>query len=340
MQKDNKIFFQLWNAGLINQVMSLELAVGLAEETGIPVAVHYCCHDLNEKKFISSPSFHYNDQRIGFTDSTRFPHILDLIDLKSNVIIIDEKIDRFKQQEVVIDEMVSKYYYSNKEYISEKEMLFAEGRERLPLDKSIHLKGTLGFYSRFFYDRSPKLNEALSSVKFKKEYVDLAKKISSSLGKFQGMHLRLSEHQVHPSFSREEIIDFWLRKYEENGLPIVFSTEDPSNPVVVKNKHRVIMLDEFIVNNFSNEFKDLPFQDEVVFGLICNLVLHDSVNFVGKSGSTYTSYIQRARNQKGIETWDFFDSPPKPDGVPYSWVNYPLDSNLRNWWREWEESKF
>ena len=65
-----------------------------------------------------------------------------------------------------------------------------------------------------------------------------------------------------------------------------------------------------------------------MFGLICNLVLHDSVNFVGKSGTTYTSYIQRNRNQKEIETWDFFDNPPKAIAEPYSWNNYPLDNDL------------
>jgi hypothetical protein len=46
--------------------------------------------------------------------------------------------------------MVSGYYCSNKKDISEKEILFADGKQRLPLDKSMHLKGTLGFYSSFF----------------------------------------------------------------------------------------------------------------------------------------------------------------------------------------------
>ena len=67
--------------------------------------------------------------------------------------------------------------------------------------------------------------------------------------------------------------------------------------------------------------------------------MHDSINFVGKSGTTYTSYIQRCRNQKGIETWDFFDNPPKANGSPYSWVDYPLQTDLKMWWREWKESK-
>ena len=65
---------------------------------------------------------------------------------------------------------MNNYYYSNKSSISDNEIAFAEGRQRLPLDKNLHVKLTLGWYSRFFYDRSPDLNKAISSVKFKKEY--------------------------------------------------------------------------------------------------------------------------------------------------------------------------
>ena len=335
------IFFELWNAGLFNQVSSLELAVGLAHETKRPLVVHFFSHDLEKNIYISTPSIHSNDQRNNFTDRSlkNNPHLLDLFDINSDLIIVDKKIDFFKQEEITINNLMLGYYYSNKSEITEDELAFAEGRERLPLDKTIHLKQTLGFYSRFFYDRNPELNKALSSVRPKQVYTDLAKKISESLGKFQGMHLRLSEHEVDPMFHREEIIDSWLTKYENNGLPIVLSTDEPNHQVVNKNKHRVILLDEYIVNNFEKEFKSLPFQDEVVFGLICNLVLHDSVNFVGKSGTTYTSYIQRNRNQKGIETWNFLDDPPKAESKPYSWNNYPLPNDLKMWWRDWPESK-
>jgi hypothetical protein len=335
------IFFQLWNAGLFNQVLSLELAAGLAHETKKPITVHFFCHDPNRKIYISTPSIHFNDQRNNFTDRSfkNNPHLLDLFDVDADLIIVNEKIDSFKQEEFVIDELATKYYYSKEAEISDDELLFAEGRERLTFDKNIHLKGTLGVYSRFFYNRSPELNEVLSSVKPKQIYRDLSKKISESLGNFQGIHLRLSDHIVSTDYHKEEIVNEWITKYENNGLPIVLSTDEPSHPIVNKNKHRFIMLDEYIVNNFRDDFMSLPFQDEVVFGLICNLVLHDSVNFVGKSGTTYTSYIHRNRNQKNIETWDFFDNPPKAEGLPYSWNNYPRPNDQKMWWREWPESK-
>ena len=47
MQKNNKIFFQLWNAGLINQVMSLEIAVGLSATTKKQLIVHHMSNNDN-----------------------------------------------------------------------------------------------------------------------------------------------------------------------------------------------------------------------------------------------------------------------------------------------------
>ena len=340
----NKIFFQLYNpTGMINQVMSLELAVGLAHETKKDLIVHYVSNagdDLYNSRNVPifTPSRWHNEQRKDFTNPDQFPHLLDLMNFNENLTFIDTKIDFFKQEEFVIDDTLNGYYYSAENEICEDEFLFAEGRQRIPLDKNVHLKKTLGWYSRFFYNRSPELDNALKSVRFKDVYVDLAKKISNSLGSFQGMHLRLSDH-IKMFNTTQDMFESWLDRYENNGLPIVVSTCEPGNKMIQDNKHRFILLDEYIVNNFRDDFMSLPFQDEVVFGLICNLVLHDSVNFVGTSGSTYSGYIHRVRNQRGVETWDFFDNPPKAIALPYSWNGYPLDNGRKMWWREWKESK-
>ncbi len=328
---------------MINQVMSLELAVGLAHETKKDLIVHYVSNtgdDLYNSRNVPifTPSRWHNEQRKDFTNPDQFPHLLDLMNFNENLTFIDTKIDFFKQEEFVIDDTLNGYYYSTENEISENESLFAEGRQRIPLDKNVHLKKTLGWYSRFFYNRSPELDNALKSVRFKDVYVDLAKKISNSLGSFQGMHLRLSDH-IKMFNTTQDMFESWLDRYENNGLPIVVSTCEPGNKMIQDNKHRFILLDEYIVNNFRDDFMSLPFQDEVVFGLICNLVLHDSVNFVGTSGSTYSGYIHRVRNQKGVETWDFFDNPPKATALPYSWNGYPLDNGRKMWWREWKESK-
>lgn len=335
-----KIFFELYNpTGMINQLMSLEVGIGLAVETKVPTIIHNTNnkHDWGNVP-IYSPSNYSNNQRQGFTKRDQYPHILDLIDLNTDAIILHEKIEYFPQQELIIPDIMTNWYFSNSTEITEDELAFAEGRQKLVVDRPLYLKRVLSWYSRFFYNRSPELNKALSSIKFKDVYVDLAKKISNSLGNFQGMHLRLSDH-VYMFETKQEMFESWLDKYEQNNLPIVVSTCEPSHKIIQENRHRFILLDEYIVNNFADDFHSLPFQDEVTFGLICNLVLHDSINFVGTSGSTYTGYIQRIRNNRGIETWDFFDNPIRAEAQPYSWIGYPLDATSKNWYREWKESK-
>ena len=95
----NKIFFQLYNpTGLINQVMSLELAAGLSHELKSPVVVHYAKYHSDPKLYntdsipIFTPSRFYNKQREGFTNPDQFPHLLDLLDFDQNLIFINEKI--------------------------------------------------------------------------------------------------------------------------------------------------------------------------------------------------------------------------------------------------------
>lgn len=341
----NRIFFELYNpTGMINQVMSLELAVGLAHETQKEVVVHHISNDgdnlYNFKKVpIYTPSRWYNNQRKGFTDEDQFPHLTDIVEWQKDMLLIDEKISYFNQQEQVIENVIDDIYFSKEDFITDKEKDFAEGRSRMDLDKTLHLKRTLGWYSRFFFNRSKELDQELSKVKFKKEYYDFADMVCKSLGDFQGAHIRLSDH-VNMFNTTQRMFENGLERLEQNNLPIVISTCEPTNKMIMDNRHRFILLDEYIINNFSKDFLNLKFRDEVVFGLICNLVMHKAKYFIGTSGSTYTGYIQRKRNQNELnETWDFFDNPKTIGGVPFSWSEYPLVNSRKMWWREWPESK-
>lgn len=341
----NKLFFQLYNpTGMINQVMSIELAVGLSHESNKQTLVHYVSNNgdklYNFKKVpIYTPSRWSNPQRKDFTNEDHFPHLSDILEWDADMILVDEKIDKFPQEDLLFEDILSNNYYSNEDVISDKELMFAEGRTRLALDGNIHVKKTLGWYSRFFFNRSKSLDLAISSVNFKQEYYDFANMVADSIGIFCGGHLRLSDH-VRMFDTTQDMFESGLSKLEKMGLPIVISTDDPTSKMVQENRHRFILLDEYIVNNFRKEFKELRFQDEVVFGLICNLVMHKSVEFIGTSGSTYTGYIHRKRNQGLIiPTWNFWDVPDQSYSGPFSWNNYNLENGKKMWWREWGESK-
>lgn len=341
----SKIFFQLHNpTGMINQVMSIELAVGISHITNSPVLVHYVSNNgdqLYDFKTVPiyTPSRWYNAQRSGFTNPDHFPHLTDILEWDADLILIDQKIERFPQERQCIENLSFDYYLSHEQDITNRETSFADGRKRLELTDNIHLKGTLGWYSRFFYNRDPGLDKALASVKFKKEYIGLADEICNSLGNFQGGHLRLSDH-IRMFNTTQEMFESGLDKLEQNNLPIVISTDEPGHKMVLDNRHRFILLDEYIVNNFANQFKQLKFQDEVVFGLLCNLVMHKARRFIGTSGSTYTAYIHRVRYNSGMnEQWEFWDNPNQSYFGEFSWDGYDLESGKKMWWREWPESK-
>lgn len=343
--KHNKIFFQLWNpTGMINQVMSLELAIGLAHETKKETVVHYISSNFNKKNNINigpiyTPSSFYNPQRKGFTDSLQLPNLIDILDWETDLILINEKIERFPQEVDVIDSMMRNVYFSNESNMTNDELSFAEKRTRISFDNNIHIKHTLGWYSRFFYNRSKELDLELSKVKFKQEYYDFANMVVNSIGDFSGGHLRLSDH-IKMFNTTQEMFENGLNILEQKNIPIVISTDEPSHNMITTNSNRFILLDQYIVDNFSKEFKDLKFRDEVIFGLICNLVMQKSKYFIGTSGSTYTGYIQRIRNQNSLDMpWEFWDNPDKSFDGPFSWNGYKLNNDNKMWWREWPESK-
>jgi len=159
MISSDKIYFQLYNpTGMINQVMSMELAVGLAHETKRETIIHYVSNNGdNLYNFrtvpIFTPSRWYNPQRKGFINGDQFPHLSDILEWDDlNITLINEKIDSFEDEHLVIPDLMNNYYFSKEESVSENELSFAETRSRLEFNdnSNIHLKLTLGWYSRFF----------------------------------------------------------------------------------------------------------------------------------------------------------------------------------------------
>jgi len=341
------LFFKMHNpTGMINQVMSVELAVGLAHETTRQIVMNYISSSgdtLNAVRVpVYAPSLQCNPQREGFCSTNRLPSIFDLLDIPTSMILIDEDIQRFPQEDVCYSNVITDYYYSSADHVSEQELHFAEGRKRLHFEdgKNVHLKNTLGWYSRFFFNRSPQLDLELSKVRFKQEYLDFADLVVNSLGDFQGIHLRLSDHRVKMFETLEHEYAQALDRLEDNGLPIIICTDEPRDSMVQENLQRVTLLDEYVVSEFAEEFRRLPYNDEIVFGLVCMLVMERARYFIGTSGSTYSAYIQRRRNQQGMSMpWEFLDNPEQDATGPYSWNGYQLNAVQKMFWREWPESR-
>ena len=292
-----KIFFQLYNpCGLFNQITSVELGVGLSEITGRQLVWHNINNPPNPKfdgkrVAIYSANYEYNN-RGKKIELGVFPKITELMNWKNKEdnVFIDDIVDVFSYDTDNIKNLM-RYYYSDKENLE-----FSEGRSLLSLDneKDWDIRKTLGYYSRFFDNRSKELNNAISSVRFKDEYYEISERIAKSIGDFNGAHLRLADHKPMINTTAESF-NQGLSKMS-GSLPIVLSTDEPHSSVIRNSDYRVLLLDRYILNNFYEDFKTLPFREEVSFGIINNLVMHHSKDFIGTPGSTYTGYIHRNLN--------------------------------------------
>lgn len=336
------IYYKLYNpSGLFNQVISLEIAVGLSSALNKNLLIYNITNPPNpeygyNKVSIYSANHKYNDRK-GLIDDNVFPNISDFLDWqnKDECILIHEDIDSFINQDVLVTNLM-KHYYSGSKDVSLDEQLFSEDRKALPTGNNMHLQKTLGYYSRFFYNRDDKIDNALSSVKFKEEYYEIASKIAKSLGIFNGIHLRLTDHTHYSKITASHFEDGLDRL---KGKKIVVCTDEPNHPMVKNSSADFILLDQYILDNFYEDFKQLKIRDEISFGILNNLVMHYSQDFIGTPGSTFSGYIQRNINQNKDYEWKLFNTKPEVQNGPYSWTEYPEDTITKQWWREWHESK-
>lgn len=336
------IYYKLYNpAGLINQLMSIELAVGMKEIFDSDMTIYNILNGPEINTPIYSQS-RFHNKRANVVDNSSGFLISDILNWKNK-----ESYNIVKDYEYIVNpeietiESLIEYYYDCEKT---EDSSFSEGRKKIEFLDDIHIKNTLGWYSRFFNNRSKELDEALSSVKFLPEYYELSEQIANSLGNFNGVHLRLTDHVSQRVLTNQEMFDFGISKIND-GSPIVVCTDEPDTQLLTENKNSFIMLDDYILKNFSKDFMNFKYRDEVSFGLLNNLVMHHSKKFVGTIGSTYTGYIHRGMNQKSDIEWNWFDYLENPiykevGCGKYSWNSIPeIDTNSKQWHREWKESR-
>jgi hypothetical protein len=333
--KTNKIYYKyLGPRGLFNQVVSLETAVGIQHkaDTDIifytdqyPFAINKpSTYDEKYKDMISSPVLRRIDDIFSWDsqDNFIFDYNLREADIKDV-----KRYDMFE------------YFLVDKDKETKNIEEFASGRSQLYIDnKDINFTNTLSLYSYFFYHRDAELDRKIGSISPKIEYLNLAKQIAESLGDFDGIHLRLTDFPIYILTVTEDMFREAFN-HLDSGRNVVVSTDEPDNYILKNLNKPIISLDKYIYENFFDEFKALPISDEIVFGLINNLVMHYSKDFIGTLGSSYTSYIQRGRANMGLTpSWKCFTDLEYKKTGNYSWTNYPVKNDAKSWWKCWEES--
>jgi len=337
---------RLWSTGMINQLMSLEIAVGLSTLLNKPVRL-YNLWDQYDPIGVSSPVFYrYRNRLPELIGTDRVNRIHQILDWDNeNWILEDKNIneDIYDYQTVCL---FQKHYVNCQPSMHGNEDEFRNGHGLLELDPSVNYNfiNMISFYCRFFFNRTSNIDHSLKKIQWKQPYVDLANDIARDLGTFAALHLRDTDNHRTIRIQKDHF-ESGINKISEHGLPIVLATDNPGDDKVTSYSNRFTLMEDIIREGWAQRFRELPYHDEVVMGLITNLVLSHASEFIGTPGSTFTAYIHRQQHHRGRCTWSFFDGDISSDHNSlnntstrspgkYSWVEYPTQPT---WWREWPE---
>lgn len=372
------LLYKNYESGLNNDLMSLELAVGLASLTGRKLV--YYGSNGDEKGLIpvrGGRFFRVPESRKSIINNQRIPTVLDILDkLPIELVDYSEFQADFKRHQM--SQYNSKVRLVNAVFVPSDAVVmpnilaeFAEGRTILrDVEQDVwHLSEcNLGFYSRFFYLPTPSFVSQMEAICPKPVYRQFADKISQKLGDFNGIHVRLTDYrkfipQIDCNYS-DRVLAHLRSTFSPEELLVICTDESDNldffSPILSEYKHH-IFLDQLIIQEFKEELKNLPFTDEQTLGLICNLVMANSQEFAGTLRSTYTGMIHRNWLRNKVKShlnptqlsFKFIDSGFREGEVAFkagmfvetqpglfSWnrLSWPLHTESKSWFREWPES--
>ena len=363
----SRLFFKLYNAGLNNCRMSLDIGCGLAHLTGRTLTPYGV-----EPASCSDPVLRQG------VDYEKRATVLDLFDLPISLALTHAEAGEIEFSgmrrlfSTPVNESVL-HLDSAPALESDDFLAFKNGRahvqtlgEALRDDEDLMVDvTTLGMYSQFFYAGDAvqsELRRIFGEVRPRQPYRDLAHRIAESLGPFNAVHIRRGDFryaQLTPRahcVSGDEVASNLASRLPTEERLIV-CTDDSSEEAWFAPLRRtfrdVVFLDRLLLDSWRPDLRALPHRDDVVLGLITQLVAERSRCFVGTLFSSFTALIQRSRGFCGrpdflycYSDWDPKLVPfercefvPVQDG-PYSWnrILYPVDPSVSAWFREWPES--
>ena len=299
-----KLIWKLHPGGMCNQLMSVEIALGISKW-------------LNRKLVVVDDS---TERNIGtFSNEKTKTNLLSLFDFP-------QKIEWVRTGELDIEGSKSNYSHAIGGSVA------CVDNEFKKVDESFHPNGnqvkyfrdnfsdniivgfktndSLSYYNRFFYGDTADIFKHIRKIKVKSPYAKLARKISKDIGSFNSIHMRLGDWTnflYGGAVSDEARIDRLLDAINSSlNIPsnrMVISSNLRSDETIVFNRLRenfpdILILENFIEMNYSDELNKLPVYDKVVLGLLSALVCSEAENFWGCIGSTFTNFINRYRKDK------------------------------------------
>lgn len=324
-----------YGGGIFNQLTSFEISYGLSNVLNDFVLVH------GLDKTIAGRESHIDYKLPSFVNNNYNIKLLDVIDFSNNknLILKNETIKELLNKNGYNNSYTMHYFNLNKNN-KQYEKDFADNKKEIVDKKDYIFSGpNLVYYSSFFFNIDKNFDNIMSSIKFKQEYYDFAKEIVNVVGKFNGCHVRRTDHV--------KVVDIDEYKFKSgierfnNNLPILVSTDEYYNPMFKTNN--IILIEDVIENYLKKEFMQLNDSSDIAFAIISNLVMRYSEDFIGTGTSTYTGHIQRDLYKNKNIDFKFFneDFAPKIDigKTKYSWQQVDVQTEYRAVLREWPECK-
>ncbi len=363
----SRLFFKLYNAGLNNCRMSLDIGLGLA---------HLCGRTL--APYSVKPAWCSDPVLLAGVDYEQRATVLDLFDLPIPIELTRAEADgiNFSLVRRLLSAPVNEsVLQDNSEAMLDSKDLgaFKNGRQHIQTlaearrddDDVVVDVPTLGMYSQFFYASHAvkgQLRRIFGQVHPREPYRDLGHRISESLAPFNAVHIRRGDFRYarltprgHCVEGEEVARNLASRLPTEERLIVCTdgSSDDAWFAPLRRTFREVVFLDRLLLESWRSDFRTLPHQDDVVLGLLTQLVAERAECFVGTLYSSFTALIQRSRGFGGrpdflfcYSDWDPRLVPfercefiPVQDG-PYSWnrILYPVDPSTSSWFRDWPES--
>lgn len=310
--------FRIWNGGMINQLMSVELSAGICSHFQRFGMLFESCKLSTQAKYTTT------NTAISLSEITEIPENLCYINMR-----------QLDNQEFINIPSPQSYF------VGSDDEDFAEGRKPLHLNREddYYFDNNLANYSIMFSQRSALVEKHLSGVRFKNEYEQFALMVAQRLGVFNGIHLRFTDFSTQIlKMNKHHIVDAFDAL---SGQTIVLASDDSSSKMIAADKNSYIAIESVIFNEFNNDFKSLSISNEVVLGLISMLVMTYSYRFIGTPKSTYSNYIHRRINQRknGKHDWACVGIENPLRTGKYSWNDHPnMTMEQKLWQKEWPES--
>lgn len=306
----DKIYYNIWDGGMCNQIMSFEIAailnILLQKDIIIPI---------KESKISN-----YKTYQPGIEEKLHCLALFDVpFDYEYEMTSQDETLPLlFDHGDNLQGCILSFGDVKNTDHFEE----FSDGKNIIYMDKYINdgisyrnaTSGYLSNYETLLYLESPILKtlviEQMKKIILKQEYIDLKNEVISWIGEYNGLHLRLSDHEQTGMglIPADELISR-IKTTFSSDIPLLISTCSPNDhrlQILKKEFPNIIVLDD-LFDNFKDKFNQVHYGNTALLrGAISVDILADSKLFMGKFYSTFSGRVNQLRFYKDPNTQLYF----------------------------------